>query len=56
MCSIPVSRVAVRTLDNTPVPGLSSGKGALFGIAIAPGGRGVYFVDDGNNCLKLLHR
>ena len=32
-----------------------SGAGTLFGIAIVPGGGGVYFVDDGDNTLKVLH-
>ena len=32
-----------------------SGAGTLFGLAIAPGGLGVYYVDDGNNTLNLLH-
>jgi hypothetical protein len=31
------------------------GAGALFGLAIAPRGRGVYFVDDSVNTLVLLH-
>jgi hypothetical protein len=31
------------------------GAGTLFGLAIAPGGEGIYFVDDGNNTLNLLH-
>ena len=31
------------------------GGGTLFGLAIAPGGSGVYYVDDGNNTLNLLH-
>jgi hypothetical protein len=31
------------------------GAGTLFGLAIVPGGTGVYFVDDGNNTLDLLH-
>jgi hypothetical protein len=31
-----------------------NGAGTLFGLAIAPGGEGVYFVDDGNNTLNLL--
>jgi hypothetical protein len=29
--------------------------GDLFGLTIAPGGRGVLFVDDGDNTLKLFH-
>ena len=32
-----------------------NGAGTLFGLAIAPDGRGVYFVDDGNNTLNLFH-
>jgi hypothetical protein len=31
------------------------GGGALFGLAIAPAGSGVYFVDDSVNTLVLLH-
>jgi predicted lipoprotein with Yx(FWY)xxD motif/sugar lactone lactonase YvrE len=30
------------------------GAGSLFGLAVAPGGGGVYFVDDGENTLRLL--
>ncbi len=33
-----------------------NGAGTLFGLAIAPSGAGVYYVDDGNNTLNLLHR
>ena len=29
--------------------------GALFGLAVAPHGKGVYFVDDDTNTLNLLH-
>jgi hypothetical protein len=32
------------------------GAGSLFGLAIAPGGTGIYFVDDGTNSLRLLRR
>jgi hypothetical protein len=32
-----------------------TGAGSLFGLALAPGGTGVYFVDDGENTLRLLH-
>ena len=32
-----------------------SGAGSLFGLVIAPGGKGIYFVDDGNNTVRLLH-
>ena len=48
-------QVAVKTLDSTPAPPGAPGNGTLFGLAVAPGGRGVYFVDDGSNTLKLLH-
>jgi hypothetical protein len=32
-----------------------SGAGSLFGLIVAQGGKGVFFVDDGNNTLRLLH-
>ncbi len=32
-----------------------TGAGSLFGLAVAPGAGGVYFVDDGENTLRLLH-
>jgi len=32
-----------------------SGAGSLFGLAIAPGGHGLLYVDDGLNTLRLLH-
>jgi hypothetical protein len=32
-----------------------TGAGTLFGLAIAPNDRGVYFTDDGDNTLRLLH-
>ena len=46
-------RVGVRTL-------VSNGAGDLFGVAVAPGGTGLYFVDDAGsgpaaNSLALLH-
>jgi hypothetical protein len=41
-------QVAKRLLD-------SAGAGTLFGLALAPGGHGLYFVDDGSNNLQLLH-
>jgi DNA-binding beta-propeller fold protein YncE len=31
------------------------GAGSLFGLAVAPAGNGLYFVDDGENTLRLLH-
>lgn len=32
-----------------------AGGGGLFGLAVAPGGAGIYFVNDANNTLELLH-
>ncbi len=32
-----------------------AGAGSLFGLALAPGRTGVYYVDDGENTLRLLH-
>ncbi len=46
------AQVAVKTLDSSGSP---PGAGALFGLAITPGGNGVYFVDDATNELDLLH-
>lgn len=46
------TQVAVKKLDTTGTP---PGAGTLFGLAVAPGGTGVYFVDDGTNTLNLLH-
>jgi len=44
--------VAIATLDDTgPPPG---GAGNLFGLALVPGGRGIWFVDDGMNTLDLF--
>jgi len=45
-------QVAVKTLDRSGSP---AGAGALFGLAVAPRGNGVYFVDDATNTLDLLH-
>jgi sugar lactone lactonase YvrE len=42
-------QVAVRTADK------KTGAGSLFGLVVAPGGKGIYYVDDGDNTLKLLH-
>jgi hypothetical protein len=33
----------------------AAGAGGLFGLALAPGRQGVYFVNDANNTLDLLH-
>lgn len=41
-------QVAVKTVET------ATGAGSLFGIVIAPHGRGVYFVDDGDNTLKVF--
>ena len=48
-------QVAVKMLDTSPAPPGPNGNGTLFGLAVAPGGSGVYFVDDGTNTLNLLH-
>ncbi len=45
-------QVAHRFLDRSGSP---PGSGALFGLAVAPGGSGVYYVDDNTNFLRLLH-
>jgi hypothetical protein len=45
-------QVAVKKLDTSGSP---AGAGALFGLAVAPRGDGVYFVDDATNTLDLLH-
>jgi hypothetical protein len=45
-------QVAARFLDRSGSP---PGNGALFGLAVAPNGSGVYFVDDAVNTLRLLH-
>jgi hypothetical protein len=46
------AQVASRFLDKTGTP---PGSGALFGLAVAPYGSGVYYVDDAANTLQLLH-
>jgi len=46
----PGSQVAVKTIDTSGM-----GAGTLFGLAVAPGGTGVYYVDDGDNTLDFLH-
>jgi hypothetical protein len=45
-------QVARVLLDSSGSP---PGAGALFGLAIAPHGKGVYFVDDADNTLNILH-
>jgi hypothetical protein len=42
------SQVAVKTVET------ATGAGSLFGIAIVRDGRGVYFVDDGDNTVKVI--
>jgi len=42
------AQVALKTVET------ATGAGSLFGIAITPHGRGVYFVDDGDNTVKVL--
>jgi hypothetical protein len=42
-------QVAVQTADK------QTGAGSLFGLVIAPEDKGIYFVDDGENTLNLLH-
>jgi hypothetical protein len=45
-------QVAVRALDTSGSP---PGAGALFGLAVKPQHRAVYFVDDATNTFELLH-
>jgi len=45
-------QLATKLLDSSGHP---AGSGALFGLAVAPRGRGVYYVDDAVNTLRLLH-
>ena len=42
-------QVGVQTADT------KTGAGSLLGLAVAPGDNGVYYVDDGENTLNLLH-
>jgi len=32
-----------------------TGAGSLFGLVVVPGKEGVYYVDDGENSLQILH-
>jgi hypothetical protein len=48
-------QIAARQLDNSMTPGSPPGAGALFGLAVVPGVRAVYFVDDATNQLNILH-
>jgi hypothetical protein len=45
-------QIAHRYLDKSGSP---KGAGALFGLAVAPRGSGLYYVDDAVNTLRLLH-
>ena len=36
-------------------PGLTRSNGTLSGLAVAPDGTGVDFVDDGMNTINVLH-
>ncbi len=45
-------QIAWRYLDTSGSP---KGAGALFGLAVRPDLRGVYYVDDAANTLRLLH-
>jgi hypothetical protein len=45
-------QIAVRFLDRSGSP---PGSGALFGLALTPSMRAVYYVDDATNTLNLLH-
>ncbi|HVB75586.1 MAG TPA: hypothetical protein VNE38_18720 [Ktedonobacteraceae bacterium] len=49
------TQIDKKVLDNTVVSGSQNGAGCLFGLAIVPGGAGVYFVDDCTNTLNVLH-
>jgi len=44
------SQVEVKNIDTS-----GAGAGTLFGLALTPSGKGVYFVDDGDNTFDLLH-
>jgi hypothetical protein len=46
------TQLATRLLDSSGSP---KGAGALFGLAVAPRGHGLYYVDDAVNTLRLLH-
>jgi hypothetical protein len=42
-------QLLIRTADK------KTGAGSLFGLVVAPTGSGIYYVDDGDSTLKLLH-
>jgi len=43
-------QVAIKGIDTS-----GQGAGTLFGLAVVSDGSGIYFVDDGNNTLNLVH-
>ncbi len=45
------TQVGVRFVD---ISHSRNGAGTLFGLAVAPGGNGIYLVNDGNNTLNVL--
>jgi hypothetical protein len=45
------TQVAEQNADATP----GGSAGTLFGLTVPPGTNGVYYVDDGDNTLRLLH-
>jgi sugar lactone lactonase YvrE len=45
-------QIATFQLDDSTVPNEPNGNGTLFGIALTPNGKGLYFVDDGTNTLN----
>jgi DNA-binding beta-propeller fold protein YncE len=45
------SQIEWPTVDGSGSP---PGAGALFGLAVQPGGKGVYFVDDATNTLDVF--
>jgi hypothetical protein len=47
------TQIANKLIDNSGTP---PGAGCLFGLAIVPGGSGIYFVDDCTNTLNLLSK
>jgi hypothetical protein len=51
------TQIATKTLLNAGPGGTvnAAGSGDLFGLAVAPAGKGIYFVNDFNNALYLLH-
>ena len=46
------AQIASFQLDSSGSP---AGAGALFGLAVKPDNRGIYYVDDAANTLRLLH-